>query len=99
ATRVFLSVGLTFKVRQALPETFLERSGAQHTLMMPRMGYGKRLPFGFDGFFEQNIDSGDVMIEIHASLHKFEGQDQSGPYARPMIVTKRAATASAAATE
>src|SRR5262249_6638709 len=32
-------------------------------------------------------------------LHKFEGQDQSGPYARPMIVTKRAATASAAATE
>src|SRR6516165_5762880 len=36
---------------------------------------------------------------IHASLHKFEGQDQSGPYARPMIVTKRAATASPAATE
>ena len=34
-----------------------------------------------------------------ASLHKFEGQDQSGPYARPTIVTKRAATASAAATE
>ena|SRR5215813_10662019 len=56
-------------------------------------------PSALDGFFEQNIDSGDVMIEIHASLHKFEGQDQSGPYARPMIVTKRAATASAAATE
>ena len=40
-----------------------------------------------------------AVIEIHASLHKFEGRDQSGPYARPMIVIKRAATASAAATE
>lgn len=47
----------------------------------------------------EGVGGRDVMIEIHASLHKFEGQDQSGPYARPMIVTKRAATASAAATE
>jgi hypothetical protein len=64
---------------------------------MTRGGWGFEVmgPAGGNGLGIELLKQYDS----HGRKVSDSGPDQSGPYARPMIVTKRAATASAAATE